>query len=42
MRINPVFYVALLEPAPYNTPIITPDLLNKNESIEYKVEDVIN
>ncbi len=42
MRINLVFYVALLEPAPYNTPIIIPDLLDKNKTIEYEVEDVIN
>ncbi len=42
MRINPVFYVALLELAPHNAPVITPDLLDKNETIEYEVEDIIN
>ncbi len=42
MRINLVFYVVLLEPAPYNIPVIVLDLLNKNETIEYEVEDIIN
>ncbi len=42
MYINLVFYVVLLELVPYNIPIIILDLLNKNETIEYEVEDVIN
>jgi hypothetical protein len=42
MCINLVFYVTLLEPAPYNTPIITLDLLEENKTIEYKVKDIIN
>ncbi len=42
MRINPVFYVVLLELVPYNIPIIILDLSNKNKTIEYEVEDVIN
>ncbi len=42
MRINLVFYVALLKPVPYNIPVIILNLLNKNETIEYKVEDIIN
>ncbi len=42
MYINLVFYVVLLEPAPYNIPIIIPDLLDKNETIKYKVKDIIN
>ncbi len=42
MYINLVFYVALLEPVPYNTPIIVPDLSDENETIEYEVEDIIN
>ncbi len=42
MRINLVFYVVLLEPAPYNVLIIILDLLDKNEIIEYEVENIIN
>ncbi len=42
MRINLVFYVALLEPAPYNAPTIALDLSEDNELIKYKVEDIIN
>ncbi len=42
MRINLVFYVALLELAPYNIPVIILNLLDENETIEYEVEDVIN
>ncbi len=42
MRVHPVFYVVLLEPAPYNALTIALDLLEDNELIEYKVEDIIN
>jgi len=42
MRIYPVFYVVLLEPAPYNTLIIVLDLSEENKTIKYKVEDIIN
>ncbi len=42
MRINLVFYVVLLEPAPYNIPIIVLDLLDENKIIKYEVEDIIN
>ncbi len=42
MRIYPVFYVVLLELAPYNIPTITLDLLEDNKLIKYKVEDIIN
>ncbi len=42
MCINLVFYVALLEPAPYNIPVIILDLSDENETIEYEVRDVIN
>ncbi len=42
MRIYPVFYVVLLELAPYNAPTIALDLSEDNELIEYKVEDIIN
>ncbi len=42
MYINLVFYVVLLELVPYNIPVIIPDLLDKNKTIEYKVEDIIN
>jgi hypothetical protein len=42
MRINPVFHVALLEPAPHNAPVIAPDLSDENEIIEYEVEDIID
>ncbi len=42
MRINPVFYVVLLKLVPYKVPIIVLNLLNKNKTIKYKVEDVIN
>ncbi len=42
MRINLVFYVVLLELAPYNIPIIILDFLKENEIIEYEVEDIIN
>ncbi len=42
IRINLVFYVVLLELVPYDVPIIIPDLLNKNKTIKYEVEDVIN
>ncbi len=42
MRIYPVFYVVLLEPAPYNVPTIALDLSEDNELIEYKVEDIID
>ncbi len=42
IRINLVFYVALLELIPYNTPVIILNFLDKNKIIEYKVEDIIN
>ncbi len=42
MRINPVFYVVLLGPAPYNIPVIILDLSEENETIKYEVEDIIN
>ncbi len=42
IRINLVFYVVLLKLVPYNIPIIVLDLLDKNETIEYKVKDIIN
>ena len=41
MRINPVFHILLLEPAPANTPTIAPELDLDQEIIEYKVEDII-
>ncbi len=42
IRIYLVFYVALLELALYNAPTIALQLLDKNETIKYKVEDIIN
>ncbi len=42
IRIYPVFYIVLLELAPYNVPTIALDLSKNNELIEYKVEDIIN
>ncbi len=42
MYINLVFYVVLLELAPYNISVIILDLLDKNKTIKYKVEDIIN
>ncbi len=42
MRINLVFYVVLLELAPYNVPTIALDLSKDNKLIKYKVEDIIN
>ena len=42
MRINPVFYVLLLEPVLHNVLTIAPELLKDNKSIEYKVEDIIS
>ncbi len=41
MRINPVFHISLLEPAPLNAPTITPDLSEENEIVEYEVLDII-
>jgi hypothetical protein len=40
MRINPVFHISLLEPAPQNAPTIAPELAEENETIEYEVEDI--
>ncbi len=40
MRINPVFYISLLEPAPQNALTIAPELAEENETIEYEVEDI--
>jgi hypothetical protein len=42
MRIYLVFYVVLLELAPYNVLTIVLQLLEENELIKYKVEDIIN
>ncbi len=42
IRINLVFYVVLLEPVPYNIPIIILDFLKENKTIKYEVEDIIN
>ncbi len=42
MRINLVFYVALLELAPLDILTIALDLSEDNELIKYKVEDIIN
>ena len=42
MRINPVFYILLLELALEGAPTIALELLEENKSIEYKVEGIIN
>src|SRR5450631_4616786 len=43
MRINPVFYISLLEPVPDNVLTIVPELAEEgNESIKYEVEGIIN
>ncbi len=42
MRINLVFYIALLKLAPLNILTIAPDFSEDNELIKYKVEDIIN
>jgi uncharacterized protein (DUF608 family) len=42
MRINPVFHISLLEPAPRNAPTVAPDLSNENELIEYEVQEIID
>ena len=39
--INLVFYISLLETVPNNILIVISELLNKNKSIEYKVESII-
>jgi len=42
MQIYLVFYVVLLELAPYNILTIVLQLLEENKLIEYKVEGIIN
>jgi hypothetical protein len=42
MRIYLVFYIVLLELVPHNVLTIVLQLLEKNELIKYKVEDIIN
>jgi len=42
MRIYLVFYVALLELALLDAPTIVLQLLDKNETIKYEVDDIIN
>ncbi len=42
MRINLVFYIVLLELVPLNILTIVLDLLEDNELIKYKVENIIN
>jgi hypothetical protein len=42
MRIYLVFYVVLLELVPHNILTIVLQLLEENELIKYKVEDIID
>jgi hypothetical protein len=42
IRIYPVFYILLLEPAPANAKTIIPELLTKEDNQEYKVERIID
>ncbi len=41
MRINPVFYISLLELVLQNVPIIAPELLDKNEDVIYEVQEIL-
>ncbi len=38
--INPVFYISLLKPIPYNILTIVLELVKENKIVKYKVKDI--